>query len=449
MRFDAISIFPTYFEPLKLSLIGKAEAKNLISFTVHDLRDFTDDPHRSVDDTPCGGGAGMVMRPDVWGRALDTVLSDSTTKSGGQARQILAIPTPSGIPLTQNIVQDLAGADQIILACGRYEGIDERVSQYYREQSGAVGKFAGLEVLEFSLGDYVLNGGEVAALALIEAVSRLAPKVIGNPLSLVEESHSSDGLLEYPAYTKPTIWRELKVPEVLLGGNHAHISQWRRQQSLMRTAERRKDLLPKLSPQNLSAFDKEVLAQLGTVYFPEAQNLTFRLAREDEDLALAVLGARTFPSACPKWMTQEAITDFIAVEFNPEAVKKRLQAPDKYQYVVAEIAGELVGYTLAMASVDDHAGFEVAINENGSYLSKCYVDEHYHGCGIAGALLRYTLDNISKIWPQCPILYLGTSTENKRAIKFYKKHGFKKIGSRKFNVGGIINNDIVMAKDLN
>ena len=225
MRFDLISIFPDYFAPLTLSLMGKAEDAGLLSVEAHDLRGWATGKHRSVDDTPYGGGAGMVMRADVWARALDEVLAiplhtgdeDGTPAS---SRRILAIPTPSGTPLTQPLVEDLACADQIVVACGRYEGIDARVAQHYRG--------AGVEVLEFSIGDYVLNGGEVAAMVLTEAVARLLDGFMGNPDSLVEESHSGAGLLEYPVFTKPREFRSPEIPEVLLGGNHATIERWRR-----------------------------------------------------------------------------------------------------------------------------------------------------------------------------------------------------------------------------
>ena len=192
---------------------------------VHDLRDFTHDRHRTVDDTPYGGGAGMVMRPEPWGEALDSILSEDA---------VLIVPSPAGIPFTQELARELAGRQQLVFACGRYEGIDQRV----------VDHFAGrTRVIEVSLGDYVLNGGEVAALAIIEAVARLVPGVIGNPESLAEESHE-DGLLEYPSYTKPAQWRGLDVPSVLLSGHHGEVARWRREQQLERTRRVRPDLLP-------------------------------------------------------------------------------------------------------------------------------------------------------------------------------------------------------------
>jgi tRNA (guanine37-N1)-methyltransferase len=228
MRIDVVTIFPGYLAPLDLSLIGKAREQGLLDLRVHDLREHTHDRHRTVDDTPYGGGAGMVMRPEPWGEALDALVA-----TGGGAVPRLLVPTPSGMPFTQALARDLAAEPWLAFACGRYEGIDERVIDY------AEGL---MPVTPVSLGDYVLNGGEVAVLAIVEAVARLLPGVIGNAESLVEESHE-DGLLEYPVYTKPASWRGLEVPEVLLSGNHAAIAAWRHAQRVQRTATRRPDLL--------------------------------------------------------------------------------------------------------------------------------------------------------------------------------------------------------------
>ncbi len=228
MRIDVVTIFPGYLAPLDLSLIGKAREQGLLDLRVHDLREHTHDRHRTVDDTPYGGGAGMVMRPEPWGEALDALVA-----TGGGAVPRLLVPTPSGMPFTQALARDLAAEPWLAFACGRYEGIDERVIDY------AEGL---MPVTPVSLGDYVLNGGEVAVLAIVEAVARLLPGVIGNAESLVEESHE-DGLLEYPVYTKPASWRGLEVPEVLLSGNHGAIAAWRHAQRVQRTATRRPDLL--------------------------------------------------------------------------------------------------------------------------------------------------------------------------------------------------------------
>nr|NLI49902.1 tRNA (guanosine(37)-N1)-methyltransferase TrmD [Propionibacterium sp.] len=231
MRLDIVSIFPGYFTPLELSLLGKAQSQGLLTWQVHDLRDWTHDRHRTVDDTPYGGGAGMVMKPEPWGEALDAILAAHPGST-----PTLVVPTPAGELFRQATAHELAGAGHLIFACGRYEGIDARVVDYARTL---------MPVREVSLGDYVLNGGEVAALAMIEAIGRLIPGVVGNPESLVEESHALDGegLLEYPVYTKPASWRGLDVPEILLSGHHAAIAAWRREQALARTRERRPDLL--------------------------------------------------------------------------------------------------------------------------------------------------------------------------------------------------------------
>ncbi|MGW9269238.1 tRNA (guanosine(37)-N1)-methyltransferase TrmD [Microbacterium sp. NPDC055599] len=231
MRIDVVSIFPSYFDGLTLSLLGKARHTGLLDLRVHDLRDWTHDRHRTVDDTPYGGGAGMVMKPEPWGLALDEIAGSDV--SGPEAPTFI-FPSPAGEVFTQATARDLSTRGHLVFGCGRYEGIDERVFEY----ASGLG-----EVRLISLGDYVLNGGEVAAMAMIEAVGRLIPGVVGNPESLVEESHE-DGLLEYPSYTKPSVWRERAVPEVLLSGNHGAIAAWRREQQIERTRRRRPDLLP-------------------------------------------------------------------------------------------------------------------------------------------------------------------------------------------------------------
>jgi tRNA (guanine37-N1)-methyltransferase len=224
MRIDAISIFPEFFDVLDISLLGKAKAQELIEVKIHDLRDFTDDKHRTVDDTPFGGGAGMLMKPEPWGLALDSIISSET---------IVIFPSPAGELFKQATAQELSGAKHLVFACGRYEGIDQRVVDYAASKA---------KVRLVSLGDYVLNGGEVAAVAMIEAIARLIPGVIGNAESLTEESHS-EGLLEYPSFTKPASWRGLEVPDVLLSGNHAEIAKWRKAKALERTQQVRPELL--------------------------------------------------------------------------------------------------------------------------------------------------------------------------------------------------------------
>lgn len=227
MRIDAITIFPEYFAALDISLLGKAQENKVIDFNAVDLRNYTHDKHKTVDDSPYGGGAGMLMKPEPWGEALDELLNpDGST--------VLIVPSPAGELFKQATAHELAQKEHLVFACGRYEGIDQRVFDWAKDKA---------EVRPISLGDYVLNGGEVASLAMIEAIARLIPGVIGNADSLVEESHS-DGLLEYPSYTKPAVWRDLEVPEVLRSGNHAEIAKWRHEQSVARTKAVRPDLLP-------------------------------------------------------------------------------------------------------------------------------------------------------------------------------------------------------------
>ncbi|WP_454172748.1 tRNA (guanosine(37)-N1)-methyltransferase TrmD [Microbacterium maritypicum] len=232
MRIDVLSIFPSYFDGLTLSLLGKAQESGLIDLRVRDLRDWTSDRHRTVDDTPYGGGAGMVMKPEPWGLALDEIAGSS--EGAPTERPTIIFPSPAGEVFTQKTARGLATREHLVFGCGRYEGIDERVFEYASDLG---------EVRLISLGDYVLNGGEVATMAMIEAIGRLIPGVVGNPESLVEESHE-DGLLEYPSYTKPASWRERSVPDVLLSGNHGAIASWRREQQIERTKRRRPDLLP-------------------------------------------------------------------------------------------------------------------------------------------------------------------------------------------------------------
>ena len=227
MKIDAISIFPEFFDVLEISLLGKAQEAGLISFEAHNLRDFTHDRHKTVDDTPYGGGAGMLMKPEPWGEAFDKII--------GKDRPVLIFTSPAGKPFNQELARELSQKEHLVFACGRYEGIDQRVVDY----AGTIA-----EVHEISIGDYVLNGGEVAAVAIIEAIARLIPGVIGNNESLAEESHN-DGLLEAPSYTKPQNWRGLEVPEMLLSGHHAEIEKWRKAQALERTKQNRPDLLDK------------------------------------------------------------------------------------------------------------------------------------------------------------------------------------------------------------
>jgi tRNA (guanine37-N1)-methyltransferase len=225
MKIDVISIFPEYLAPLQLSLLGKAQSSGLVDISVHDLRAQTSDNHNTVDDTPYGGGAGMVMLPEVWAKTLDPLMVEDTD---------LIILTPAGRRFNQKLAQEFADKSHLIFACGRYEGIDDRVRQYYSQD-----EFSGkkIRVHEVSIGDYVLGGGEVASMVMIEAITRLIPGVLGNPQSLAEESHNDEGYLEYPNFTKPQEWRGIPVPEILLSGNHAEIAKWRSQQAEKRAKD--------------------------------------------------------------------------------------------------------------------------------------------------------------------------------------------------------------------
>jgi tRNA (guanine37-N1)-methyltransferase len=228
LKFDVVSVFPAYLEPLRLSLMGKAIDDGLLSLSVHDLRVHTSDKHQTVDDSPYGGGPGMVMKPEPWGAALDGLIGEET---------ILVIPTPSGQPFTQAMAQEFSRAKHIVFACGRYEGIDSRVAQHYATK---------IRVEEVSIGDYVLAGGEVAVLVMVEAIARLVPGVLGNQESFADDSFAvgdMENLLEGPVYTRPPEWRDMAVPEILISGDHAKIAAWKQEQAKLRTAQYRPDLL--------------------------------------------------------------------------------------------------------------------------------------------------------------------------------------------------------------
>jgi tRNA (guanine37-N1)-methyltransferase len=259
VKIDIVTIFPDYFAPLELSLIGRARALGLLTMAVHDLRSWTHDVHRTVDDTPYGGGPGMVMRPEPWGAALDSLVGNAPvgnapTGDPPAESTTLVVPSPAGERFTQAMAHRLVGeSSHVIFACGRYEGIDQRVLDDAARR---------VTVSEVSLGDYVLFGGEVAVIVMLEAMIRLIPGVLGNADSLVEESHAA-GLLEAPMYTKPALWRELAVPEVLRSGDHGRIARWRRDQSLLRTARRRPDLLADLPGEALDRRDIACLVEAG------------------------------------------------------------------------------------------------------------------------------------------------------------------------------------------
>ena len=287
MRYDVVTIFPEYLEPLKLSLLGKAREKGLVDLHLHDLRDYTFDRHRTVDDTPYGGGAGMVMKPEPWGLALDEVLAASPLKTATEdsaegadpaadTRPLLIVPSPAGAVFDQAMAYELAEEKHIVFAPARYEGIDERVLDWAQE---------GFRVMPVSLGDYVLYGGEVAVMAMIEAITRLIPGAMGNPASLEEESHTG-GLLEYPVYTKPAVWREREVPEVLLSGNHGAIARWRRDRQIERTLERRPDLLEAYPVEQWDKKDRRFLAERG-VHFANPAKAAQKKTKQQKDAAEA------------------------------------------------------------------------------------------------------------------------------------------------------------------
>ncbi|MHB1065603.1 MAG: tRNA (guanosine(37)-N1)-methyltransferase TrmD [Georgenia sp.] len=451
MRIDVVSIFPAYLDALDLSLVGKARRDGLLDLRVHDLRDWTSDRHRTVDDTPFGGGAGMVMRPDVWGRALEDVLGAGEPAG----RRVLLIPTPSGERFTQATAHDLAAADQLVLACGRYEGIDARVAEHF----GADG---GVEVREFSLGDYVLNGGEVAALVVVEAVARLLPGVIGNPASLVEESHGAAGLLEYPVYTKPPVWADLAVPEVLTSGDHGRVARWRRDQALRRTADRRADMIAALDPETLDKADRALLAEAGW-YVPRGAagpvQVQVRAGRPADVLAVAALAAATFPLACPPQMSAEDVQAFVDAHLTPEHFAGYLAEPARYRVLVAVAVAEgtPVGYTLLVLPhtaveppyADDVAALVTA--RPAAELSKCYVRPDFQGTGLAGTLLRAsTALAAGTAVDGRPVaaLWLGTNSANRRAQRSYTRQGFVTAGTRRFRVGAAVEEDLVMVRDL-
>ncbi|GAB3972038.1 tRNA (guanosine(37)-N1)-methyltransferase TrmD [Plantactinospora veratri] len=256
MHVDVVSIFPEYLAPLGLSLIGRARAAGVLDVAVHDLRTWTHDVHRTVDDTPYGGGPGMVMRPEPWGEALDALVP-----AGDESGTRLVVPTPAGARFSQAVAHELAAESHLVFACGRYEGIDQRVLEHAATR---------MPVTEISLGDYVLFGGEVAVLVIMEAVTRLLPGVLGNADSLAEESHAH-GLLEAPVYTKPPTWRGQDVPEILRSGDHGRIARWRRDQALVRTAARRPDMLAALPAEQLDK--RDVAALTGAGFQPPADDM--------------------------------------------------------------------------------------------------------------------------------------------------------------------------------
>lgn len=489
MRIDVVTIFPDYLRALDLSLIGKAIDAGKLQLGIHDLRDWTQDRHNTVDDTPAGGGAGMVMRPDVWGKALDQVLalpltaapvaeptyladaqsvpaapapdplaapsplaaSAETAPQGPLHRRVLVIPTPSGQVFTQRVAEELADADQLVFACGRYEGIDARVAEHYQS--------AGYQVRELSIGDYVLNGGEVATLVMVEAIARLIPGVIGNPTSLVEESHAASGLLEYPVYTRPVSWRGLELDPDLLGGNHKLIARRRRDQALTRTATRRPDMITRLNPATLDRADRALLAQLGWAALDgeHFERIKLRPARGEEIEALVQLGRATFPDACPAFLSDDDVQAFMDATFTPEQVASWVNSDDAALIVAERVAsGQLLGYVLVERDLPDGANelvtdprprcLESYSQAELGYVCKLYLLPSVRGGGIAGALIDQA-KKAAAAWG-VKTMWLATHETNRRAQKLYKRYGFKNAGKRSFKVGSTTCRDVVMVASL-
>ncbi|MFI9098963.1 tRNA (guanosine(37)-N1)-methyltransferase TrmD [Streptomyces fildesensis] len=260
MRIDVITIFPEYLEPLNVSLVGKARARGQLDVRIHNLRDWTHDRHNTVDDSPFGGGPGMVMKPEPWGEALDAV-----TAEAGEQLPVLVVPTPSGLPFTQELAVELSERPWLVFTPARYEGIDRRVIEEYGDR---------FDVREVSIGDYVLAGGEAPVLVIVEAVARLLPGVLGNAESHRDDSFAPGAmadLLEGPVYTKPPVWREREVPEVLLSGHHGKVARFRRDEAFRRTTANRPDLIERCDPAALDKLDRKLLAELGWEELPDGR----------------------------------------------------------------------------------------------------------------------------------------------------------------------------------
>ncbi|MEP6651324.1 MAG: tRNA (guanosine(37)-N1)-methyltransferase TrmD [Lapillicoccus sp.] len=372
MRVDVVSIFPDYLAPLDLSLIGKARRDGLLDVRVHDLRDYTHDRHRTVDDTPYGGGAGMVMRPEPWGDALDAVVAS------GDGVPHLIVPGPAGEPFTQRMAAQLATEPWLAFACGRYEGIDERVVEDAATR---------MPVSVVSLGDYVLGGGEVAVLAFVEAVARLLPGVIGNAESLVEESHE-DGLLEYPVYTKPPVWRDLAVPPVLLSGDHGAVASWRYEQRVARTAERRPDL----------RHESAALA---------ADGLDIRPAQPADAEEVAVL-----QRAC--WVSEAIANESIPLlRFISESPEEKRRSFEEWQTWVVRSGGRLVGSVRARRSPEVPGQWEIG---------RLMVAPDLQGRGIGQALLGYAESaapaGTTRFW-------VNTGAKSTANLRRYRRAGYR------------------------
>ncbi|CAB4966954.1 unannotated protein [freshwater metagenome] len=381
MRIDVVTIFPDYLAPLDLSLPGKARAKGLLDVGVHDLRQWTTDRHHTVDDTPYGGGAGMVMKPEPWGEALEAVARDAT----------IIFTTPSGEPFTQQLAHELSTHDHLVFACGRYEGIDQRVI----EHAATVGT-----VREVSLGDYVLNGGEVAALAITEAVVRLLPGFMGNAESLVEESHA-DGLLEYPVYTKPAAWQGREVPDVLLSGDHGRIAAWRREQAERRTAERRPDLLGSTGTvRGLDDLDVRpaVLADAGELY--------------------------TLQRAC--WLQELVANPGVEIPALTESLDDVRRGLGEWTVMVARDpgSGRLVG--AVRGRLDAHDEWDIG---------RIMVAPDLQGRGLGRALLEL-VEDLAPREARTFVLFTGAGSVDN--LRMYKKAGFRLRPDREAPPGAVV-----------
>ncbi len=365
MRLDYLTIFPDFFAPLGLSLPGKAAASGLLDVHVHDLRQWATDRHRTVDDTPYGGGAGMVMKPEPWGEAFAALGVDAGTT--------IVFTTPSGETFDQRLAEELSGHERLVFACGRYEGIDQRVVEHASEIA---------QVREISLGDYVLNGGEVAALAVTEAVVRLLPGFMGNAASLVEESHQ-DGLLEYPVYTKPRAWRGREVPEVLLSGDHGRIAAWREQEARRRTALRRPDLLHPAVLDDGTPVVRAVPADAGEIL--------------------------TLQRAC--WVQEALANDTLDIPALQESLDDVRAGLAEWDTWVVRRAGRLVG--AARGKLEDATTWDIG---------RVMVAPDLQGTGLG----RVLLEHIQAVAPEQVTSYqLFTGAASARNLRLYEKAGFR------------------------
>jgi tRNA (guanine37-N1)-methyltransferase len=385
VRIDVVTIFPAWFDSLGVSLTGKARASGLLDIEVHDLRDWAHDRHRTVDDTPYGGGAGMVMKPEPWGEALDHVR--------GEGRPTLVVPTPSGTPFTQAIARELAAASHLVFACGRYEGIDQRVID---------DAATAYDMRELSLGDFILNGGEVAAAAIIEAVVRLLPGFMGNPESLAEESHE-DGLLEYPVYTKPATWRGHHVPPVLLSGDHGAIAAWRHAESVRRTVARRPDLAHPAASIGLADLDLDLEIRPATR--ADAGEL-FTLTR-----------------AC--WLQELWANPGVLIPALEESFEDAVRGLEEWTTFVAVAGGRIVGSTRGKL-VGDGTVWDVG---------RVMAAPDLQGRGLGRHLLRL----IEEAAPEQATSYeLWTGANSVDNIRMYRKAGYRLRGPAPGPAGAVV-----------